>query len=662
MNELLTKYRNFWICLILTLATFTIFYQVRGFGFVNIDDSLYVSKNQNIQGGITLKTFKWAFTATRAGNWHPLTWLSHTLDWQLFGSNPAGHHLVNLIFHIVNTLLLFLVLKQMTNALWQSAFVAALFALHPLHVESVAWIAERKDVLGTFFWMLTMWAYMRFVLKMKTAPLLSRLCNYHYLLVVVFFAFGLMAKPMLVTLPFVLLLLDYWPLGRIGRFNWQTIYRLVLEKIPFIILSAVSSVITFLVERNRGAVIELVDLSLKLRIYNALISYAKYIGMMIWPSRLAAFYPLHPYKLTIWYTGWALLLLLAISILVFRLAASHKYLFTGWLWYLGAFLPVIGLVQVGDQAMADRYTYITLTGLFIIIAWGLPDLLAKWQYKKNVLTLSALLVILIMSVCTYSQLHYWRNSLTLFQHALDTTEDNYVAHFCVAGALVSQNEMDEAIGHYSEVIRIEPGYLPARVAMGDIFRNTGRLDRAVEEYRKALLLRPNEPDVLNSLGIVFTRQGKFDEAVECFEQALRIRPDFADAHANAGRALVLQGNPDQAIQHFEEALRLKPDWIDPMNGLAWFLAASGETVAHNPGKAIRLALRACELTNYKRPELLDTLAVAYAAAGDFNNAVETAEKALGLCQSPERSTLKKEIENRLVLFKAGKPYIEPLLP
>jgi tetratricopeptide (TPR) repeat protein len=698
MNNVLTKYRSFWVCLALTLAATAVFWQVCTYDFVNYDDPDYVYDNPNIQAGVTPTAIKWAFTTGYATNWHPLTWLSHMLDWQLFGPNPAGHHLTNLFFHIANTLLLFIVLKQMTHSLWPSAFVAALFALHPLHVESVAWVAERKDVLSTFFWMLTMWAYLRYVKHPGVA---------RYLLMLLTFALGLMAKPMLVTLPFVLLLLDYWPLARVpskrvvgktdrqnkkhtdSHFHWRILYYLIREKIPFFALSAVSSIVTFHV--HRGAIVLITQVPLKFRISNAFVSYVEYIGKMIWPSRLAVFYPHAGQNISILHVVISAVFLLDVTILIFRFAKEHRYLVTGWLWYIGTLVPVIGLVQVGGQALADRYSYITLTGLFIIVAWGLPDLLARWQYKKIALALSALLIISAMSICTRFQLCHWQNSLTLFQHALDVTEDNYISHFCIATPLREQGRLDEAIYHCSEAVRLRPDYFDAQFYLAYFLRNAGRLDEAVKEYRESLQIKPEDPNALNGLGITLGQQGKLDEAIKCFTEALRIKPDFTAIHANIGYTLFLQGNLEEAaahltealrldpnsaqahyslgqalvqvrkineaITHFEEALRLEPDWVGPMNDLAWLLAASKETTIHNPDKAVRLAQRACELTNYKEPVLLDTLAVAYAATGDFGKAIETAEKALELCQSSEQNTIKEKIENRLALYKAGKPYI-----
>jgi len=546
MDKNSNKSWSFLICLMLLLTTFAVFYQVHSFKFVNLDDPVYVSENPNIQAGITLKTVKWAFTA--AGYtyfWHPLTWLSHILDWQLYGNNAGGHHITNLIFHIANTLLLFIVLRQMTNAIWQSAFVAALFALHPLHVESVAWVYERKDALSTFFWFLTMWAYVRYVRRPKIV---------NYLLMTVFLALGLMSKPMLVTLPFVLLLLDYWPLERFPA--KRSLSYLLIEKIPLFAMVLASCIITFINQKKIGAMATVENCGLLVRFANASISYMQYIIKMIWPARLAVFYPHLRQNVSPFFAVTSAAVLLTVTILILRFAANRRYLVTGWLWYLGTLVPVIGLVQVGEQAFADRYTYITLVGLFIIIAWGLSELTPRWRYKKILLASSALLIISIMSVCTYFQLGCWRNSLTLFQHALDVTKDNYEAHFQIAGPLEEQGRLNEAFYHCSE------------------------------------------------------------------------------------------------------ALRIKPDWAKPMNNLAWYLAVRKETAIRNPQKAVRLARQACEITAYKEPEALDTLAVSYAAIGAFGEAVKIEEKALELCRSGEQKALKEEIKKRLVLFKAGKVYIE----
>ena len=654
MDNVPTKHSSFWICLALTLATATVFYQVCTYDFINYDDPIYVYENPNIQAGITLKTIKWAFTTNHASIWHPLAWLSHMLDWQLFGPKAGGHHLTNLVFHIANTLLLFIVLKQMTHTLWPSALVAALFALHPLHVESVAWVTERKDVLSTFFWMLTMWAYARFVSRPKVAS---------YLLVVALFALGLMAKSMLVTLPFVLLLLDYWPLDRLSpkcqkAGSKYSLAYLLIEKIPLFAMTLAACIVTFICQKKGGTMYTTEEIGLPVRLANASISYLQYITKMIWPAHLAVFYPHAGRNISILYAIISAVLLLTATILILRFAKSRRYLFTGWFWYLGTLMPVIGLVQVGNQAMADRYTYITLTGLFIIIAWGLPDLLAGWRYKKIALTLSVLLIILAMSVCTYFQLRHWQNSLTLFQHALDVTGDNYTTRLHLAESLCKQNRLDEAIEKYQKCLQEIPDDTIALNNLGIALAQQGKFDEAIKYFTESLRIKPDFATAHGNIGYVLVLQGNLDEAAVHLTEALRLDPHFAQAHYYLGQVLAQRGKINEAITHFEEVLRLKPNWVKPMNDLAWFLAASQKTTAHNPDKALRLAQRACELTNYSKPELLDTLAVAYAAAGSFSKAIETAEKALELCRSPKQKTLKDEIENRLVLYKAGKPYIE----
>jgi protein O-mannosyl-transferase len=546
MKKNTDKYRPLLICLILTLVTLAVFYQVHSFGFVNYDDPVYVSENSNIQGGITLKAIEWAFATGCTGNWHPLTWLSLMLDWQLFGSNPAGFHLTSIIFHIANTLLLFMVLKKMTNTLWQSVFVAALFALHPLHVESVAWVAERKDVLSAFFWLLTMWAYVYYVNRPKVA---------NYLLIIVFFALGLMTKPMLVTLPFVLLLLDYWPLERLGK---RTIFYLIREKIPFIVLSAVSSIITFLVQRSGGAVTEFNGFGLKFRFYNAFISYVKYMEKMLWPSGLAFFYP-HPVKnVSFLYAIISAALLLVLTIFVLLFAKSRRYLFAGWFWYLGTLVPVIGLVQVGVQSMADRYSYITLTGLFIIIAWGMPDLLRKLPHRKFILWASSLIVLSALTVCTYFQTQYWKDTIALCQHALKVTENNYIAHFSMSESLIEQGRFAEAIWHNSEALRIKPNCFEALDGLGNAYYKRGKIDESIGYYRRAIEIEPHNAKIYSNLGMALVAKDNFDEAISFYNKALQIAPDSINIHLNLGVALTGSGKLDEAAKEYEIILRIQP--------------------------------------------------------------------------------------------------------
>jgi len=455
------------ICLALAILTVVTFWSLKDCGFINFDDDHYVYENAYVQSGLNWNSIGKAFSSElvkKSGHWHPVTWLSLMLDYQIFGLNPHGYHLTNLLFHVMNTILLFLIFRRMTKTLWPSAFVAALFAIHPLHVESVAWIAERKDVLSTFFWMLTMGAYSYYV----EHPGFRR-----YFLVLLFFILGLMAKPMPVTLPFVLLLLDYWPLQRFQEikpdYEVQTevlksltsdkqkkhavIYPLLWEKVPLFALAILSSIVTYVGAQKIGTVLSIETLPPVVRIGNALISYIAYIGKMIWPSNLAVFYP-YPKLLVPWQVLGSVLLLIAITVAVFRMVKRSPYLATGWLWYIGTLVPVIGIVQAGAQAMADRYTYIPLTGLFIMVAWGVPDLLKKWNHRKEILFISSALSILCFSIITWTQVGYWQNSIILFDHTLKVTDYNWLIYNNRGVAYNSLGNYRQAIEDYSRAIEI----------------------------------------------------------------------------------------------------------------------------------------------------------------------------------------------------------------
>jgi len=454
------KHHDVLLCLFLVVLTLAVYRQVQNFDFVNFDDHMYITENRHVKEGLTLKSTIWAFTTIHAANWHPLTWLSHMLDCQFFGMNSGRHHLTNLFFHITNSLLLFFVFRKMTGSSWQSGFVAALFALHPLHVESVAWVSERKDVLSAFFWMLTMWSYVWYV----EHPGINR-----YLLVLLFFILGLMAKPMLVTLPFVLLLLDFYPLSRFqfqqsddgNIFQQRSIYlRLVLEKLPLFVLAAISSAVTLYAQKRGGAVMSLDVIPIKVRIANALVSYIKYIEKMIYPSELAVLYPFQG-MLPWWEITGAGLLLVSISFLAIRVIKQSPYYAVGWLWYIGTLVPVIGLVQIGRQSMADRYTYIPLIGLFIVIAWGVPEIVAQWRHRKILLTIFATVLLSILMTVTWKHLRHWGNSITLFEHTLEVTSNNYLAHNNLGVALDIQGRTQEAIDHYLKALRIKPDYVEA---------------------------------------------------------------------------------------------------------------------------------------------------------------------------------------------------------
>ena len=565
------------VCLFLTIVTLSLFWQVQNHGFVNLDDDLYVTANRRVQAGLTIDGIVWAVTTTHASNWHPLTWLSHMVDCDLFGLNPGAHHFTNLLLHLANTLLLFLVFHRMTRALWPSAFVATLFAVHPLHVESVAWIAERKDLLSTFFWLLTMGLYLQYVKR----PRYTR-----YLLVFLSFSLGLMAKPMLVSLPFVLLLLDYWPLGRLQFVSsslatqsdpgksvhfWSRrslMLRLVLEKMPLLGLATVSSIVTFLAQRSGGALESLNTIPLNVRLANAFVAYARYLEKTFWPHDLAVFYP-HPGRsLPIWQVAGAVLLLLCITVLVLRTLRSRPYLTTGWLWYLGTLVPVIGLVQVGAHAMADRYTYIPLIGLFIVMAWGLSDTLARWPHRRAALaTLTAGLLVAFM-ICSRIQVRYWQNSTALFQHTLNVTTNNWLAHNNMGNALARQGRLGEAANHYSQALDIRPNDPMAHNNLGITLAEKGRLDEAVAHYSEALCIDGEFAAAYYNLGNALVQRGEFKKAMASYVKAVEIKPQFAEAHNNYAMVLAKQGKLDDAVSHFEEALRIKPDFEEARHNLA----------------------------------------------------------------------------------------------
>ena len=453
----------------ITLLTLALYWRVQGHGFLHYDDYQYVVDNPHVRHGLTRQGVLWALTSGYASNWHPLTWLSHMLDCELYGLNPQGHHLNNLLLHIANALLLFRLLLRMTGALWRSAFVAALFALHPLHVESVAWVAERKDVLSTLFWMLTLGAYLRY----RERPTGTR-----YLATLFLFALGLAAKPMLVTLPFVLLLLDCWPLGRMP--SPRSLLPLVREKAPFFVLAALSSVITFWVQSHWGAVV--LSIPLKERLANALVSYVGYGAKMLWPVNLACFYP-HPLDgLPLWQAAGALLLLAGVTVAVVRAGRRLPYLAVGWLWYLGTLVPVIGLVQVGAQAMADRYTYVPLIGLFVMLSWGAGSLAAKGPLPKiATAALSAALLAALLPL-TWSQISHWKDSETLFAHALEVTDRNLLAHNNLGNALARQGRLEEAEFHLVEALRLRPDYAAAQNNLGILRLRQGRFEEAAGHF------------------------------------------------------------------------------------------------------------------------------------------------------------------------------------
>jgi tetratricopeptide (TPR) repeat protein len=566
---------DIWICLLLVLAISAVYLQVGSFEFVNFDDETYVSKSHYVQSGLTPSSIKWAFTTFYGGNWHPLTWLSHMLDCQLFGLSPGMHHLTSVFFHIVNTLLVFLVFKRMTGALWRCAFVAALFGLHPLHVESVAWISERKDVLSTLFWMLTIWSYVRYAER----PGLAR-----YMFMALFFVLGLISKPMTITLPFVLLLLDYWPLGRLGLwpsrvkdgsgFRISKGFRLILEKVPLFLLTVLSGIVTFLAEKSAGTVETLGFLPLGARAGNALVSLLNYLGKAIWPSDLMVFYP-HPVNMPQWHVAGASLILGAVSLVAILFARRRPWFIVGWLWYLGTLVPVIGLIQVGLQGMADRYTYVPLIGIFVIMTWGAGDLLKAFPSGRAGLAAFATGAVLFLLGTASIQVGYWKNSTTLFEHALRVNKANYVAYNGLGVVAAEQERPGEAIRCYSVALRIKPDFALAYNNMGAVLASQGRTGRALESYSRALRLNPGLAQARNGLGVLLAQQGRMEEAAGHLEKALQIDPGYAEAHNNLGIILIKSGRTTDAIRHFVEAIGLNPGYGEAYFNLGHAWAAQG---------------------------------------------------------------------------------------
>ena len=567
---------HYWICLILVLSMLTVYGQVKDFEFINYDDDLYVVENRHVQRGLSRQNMVWAFKTDHAANWHPVTWLSHLLDVQLHGLNAGAHHLTNLMFHIINTLLLFFTLRKMTGTLWRSAFVAALFALHPLHVESVAQVAGRKDVLSTFFWILTILGYTRYVKR----PGVLR-----YGAVLLCFMLGLMAKPMLVTLPFVLLLLDYWPLQRVrsggpadetnklaGR---KTVSGLIGEKLPLFVLVAASGVITFVVQSKGGAVGSLVQYPFMVRVANALVSYVRYMAKTLWPTKMAIFYP-HPGMWPFWQTAGAFVLLLVISIGVIMAMRSRPYLMVGWLWYLGTLVPVIGLVQVGAQAMADRYTYVPLIGLFVVVAWGGYDLSAKWRYRERGLALLSIVSLSALLTVAWLQTGYWCNTREIFSHAIRVTSNNLIAHNNLGMALKEEGRIEEAILHYRQALKVDSNYAYAHNNWGNALSYQRKYTEAAEHYKKAIDIDPQYAKAYYNLGNISMQQSRTNEAIGYYEAALRIDPYYPGAHNNIGTALARLGRVDEAIAHFRKAVQTSPGDLVALNNLK-ILSTQSET-------------------------------------------------------------------------------------
>ena len=604
-------------CVCLFVVTWVVFAQTLRYDFVNYDDPSYVYQNTRITSGINLANVAWAFSHVHSGNWHPLTTITHMLDCQLHGLNAGWHHFSNIFLHCLAVVLLFVALKGMTGAFWRSAFVAAVFAVHPLHVESIAWIAERKDVLSAMFFMLTLLAYLYYT----RAPSIGR-----YLTVALVIALGLMSKPMLVTLPFVLLLLDYWPLERFKAHRSKTerqSLQIILEKIPLIALSAASSVVTFLAQR--GAIGWAEQLPVSERITNAIVAYVIYIRQMFWPAGLAVFYPHPENRLAVWEISVALILLIGLTAVAFVFRKKAPYFVVGWFWYFGMLVPVIGLLQVGWQGHADRYTYLPQIGLYIAITWGVTDLTRSLRFQRIALGFAAVLIVGALSCCAWLQTSYWRNSETLFTHTLGVTSNN-----------------DVALNN-----------------LGIIFLDKGQLDDAISKLQAAIDLRPENAPAHDNLAKGLLKKGKVAEAMAHYRKFLELEPASVEARNTLGTALIQQGQVREAVDQWQEALAIQPESGNAASNLAWVFATCPEDSIRDGTRAAELGERALRISGGKIPMIHKVLAAAYAESGRFADAVETAQRGAELATAQGNLGLAAELESNIALYQSGRPLRDP---
>lgn len=653
----------------LVLLTVAVFGQTATHDFVNLDDPDYISCNPMVTHGLTGRGLVWAFTQFHSANWHPLTWISHMVDCQIYGLRPGGHHLTNVAIHAATVVALFLVLRLLTGAMWQSAFVAAVFAIHPLRAESVAWIAERKDLLSGLFFVLTIGAYAGCVRRPNAA---------RYGLTLLFLALGLMCKPMLVTLPMILLLLDYWPLQR-----KESLAKLTLEKTPMFGLSALSCMVTLLAQRVG---LQSTDVySVPLRLGNALVSGLIYFKQLFWPADLAVFYPYPRGGFPIWELALACGWIGAFTGVAIWQRRKRPWLLTGWFWYLIMLLPVIGFVQVGGQAHADRYTYLPQIGLCVALTW----LAGEWIVSRAAAWTLASAVIIGLTICAWRQTAIWQNSQTLWVHAIACTSNNAFAHKNLGDFLYGMGKFDDAIAEFRSALQIKPDYADAHNSLGVALMDSGKLDEAADEFRTALEYRPGLTYANFNLGIVSFRQGRYDAAIDAFQNALKtnpnyaearfsmgtaflrlgrtedaigeyrqaiaINPDYMKAHLNLANVLAQTGNYKEAIGHFEKAQQLAPTNAIAFNSLAWLLATCPQTALRDGPRAVRLAEEANDMAEAKNPMYLHTLAAALAESGRFGEAVETVQKAIHLAQTAGQKDLVDRFSGELSHYRQKQP-------
>ena len=677
-------------CLSLATITWAVFAQTVRYDFINYDDNSSVYENVEVTKGLSLRGVGWALTHSDAELWNPLSTISHMVDCQMFGLKPSGHHFNNVLLHSIAVIVLFLVLKEMTGAFWRSAFAAAVFAIHPLRVESVAWVVERKDVLSGLFFMLTLAAYVRYTRKQTLR---------RYLLVTILFACGLMSKAVSVTVPFVLLLLDYWPLGRFGNsktvrstsdFWWNRMpaqRRLFAEKIPLLLLSAGASVVTLL--SQKGAMSSLEKLPLLPRINNAFIGIVDYVWQTFWPARLAVYYPYPANGPAIWQIVLSIALLIAITAIVVTFRGRRPYLLTGWFWFLGMLVPNIGIVQAGSQARADRFTYLPQIGLCILVTWTVADMMASWRRRRLILGLAAAMAIIALMFCAGTQTRYWRNSESLWNHTIAVNPENPVAEGALGSALMAEGKTDEAITHFKKGLSIWSTDAGAHNNLGNALLEKGQLDEAIAHYRKALEFQANNAMAYYNLGVAYFRKKDLDEAIFQYRKAIEIQPDYPDGYDQLGNTLFQKGEVDaaiaswetslhrqptnvatrnslaivlaqrgrlrEAIHHWQKILEIDPGNIDAQNILAWVFATSPDPSIRNAATAVNLAEGAARASSRKNPGILRTLAAAYAESGRFSEAAVTAERARKIAETERNSDLRNHIENDIQVYRSRVP-------
>ena len=664
------------ICAALAAVTLVVYWPTTQHEFINFDDSDYVQHNVNVQKGFTGETVHWAFTTMRSSNWHPVTWLSHMLDCHLFGLDAGAHHGVTMMFHTLNAILVLLLFWRLTGAVWKSALVAGVFALHPMHVESVAWISERKDVLSGFFGLLTLLCYVSFARRRNWLT---------YGAALVLFAAGLMCKPMLITLPVILLLLDFWPLD---RFKPGAVKLLIIEKIPFFALAIGASALGFMAQLKGGNVLTLEQWTPMMRLANTLVGYCTYVAKAIWPTRLAFLYPYHHIAPGVAIVaGIAIVVATAISL---RLVRSRPYLAVGWLWFVIMLLPVIGLVKAGSQPISDRYTYLPYLGLSVAVIWGLEEFAARSQPRTVAVITGALAALAMLAIGTRQQLSYWQNSFTIFSRSIDMDPKNGIAHCYLGLALNDVGHWAEAEGHFRAALEYAPDLGQAHFGLGVVLLKKRQLDDAIVEFEKATGSHQNQPEFENNLGTALCMKGRSDEGIAHIRRAIELRPDYEVAYYNLGQALLKKGQIELAADAFEQAVAIKPDYLDAhvglaglrfsqgrraeaithyeravtlqcnnpfvLNDFAWIRAADPHPEFRNGTQAVMLAERACKLTEYKMPLMIGTLAVAQAEAGRFDEAVASAEKARNLAMELGRPVLVKKNDELIRLFTDHQPY------